>query len=90
MRQSNWSPSVVPSDDRSVYLVVDDFGRHRRCWRETDVEGTDFETIVTDLLDGQYNNPVRGDELLGDRGRQDTFAFAGLGDTVASLNGSSG
>ena len=30
-----------------------------RCWRETDVETTDLETVITDLLDGQYNNPVR-------------------------------
>jgi hypothetical protein len=40
-------------------LVVDDFGDLGRCWRETDVEATDLETVITDLLDGQYNNPVR-------------------------------
>jgi hypothetical protein len=27
-------------------------GRLGRAWRETDVENTDLETIVTDLLDG--------------------------------------
>jgi hypothetical protein len=59
MRQSNWSPSLVPSEDHSVYLIVDDFGRHGRCWRETDVESADFETVITDLLEGQYKNPVR-------------------------------
>jgi hypothetical protein len=26
--------------------------------RETDVELTDYETVVTDLLNGQYNNPI--------------------------------
>ena len=30
-----------------------------RAWRETDVAHTDLETVITDLLDGQYNNPVR-------------------------------
>jgi hypothetical protein len=28
-------------------------------WRETDVEATDLDTVITDLLDSQYNNPVR-------------------------------
>jgi hypothetical protein len=27
-------------------------------WREPDVEATNFETIVTDMLDGQYSNPI--------------------------------
>jgi hypothetical protein len=39
--------------------VVSDFGRHGLAWRETDVEATDLETIIADLLDGQYTNPVR-------------------------------
>jgi hypothetical protein len=60
MRRSNWTPSIVPEgDDQDVYLVMDDFDRLGRCWRETDVEATDLETVITDLLDGQYNNPVR-------------------------------
>jgi hypothetical protein len=28
-------------------------------WCETDVEATDLEGVITDLLDSQYNNPVR-------------------------------
>jgi uncharacterized membrane protein len=55
----NWTPSIVPSDDQTVYLVVDDFGKHGRAWRETDVEATDLETVIGDLLNDQYNNPVR-------------------------------
>ena len=30
-----------------------------RSWRETDEERTDRETVITDLMDGQYSNPVR-------------------------------
>jgi hypothetical protein len=56
---SSWTPSIVPTDDQSVYLVMDDFGKHGRAWRETDAEQIDLETIVTDLLEGQYSNPVR-------------------------------
>jgi hypothetical protein len=60
MRQSTWAPSITPDrTDQTVYLVVDDFGRHGRAWRETDVENTDLETVITDMLDGQYNSPVR-------------------------------
>ena len=59
MRRSNWTPSIVPNDnDRDVYLVVDDFGRIGRAWREADVEATDRETVILDLLEGQYQNPV--------------------------------
>jgi hypothetical protein len=56
----NWTPSIVSNgDDETVYLVLDDFGDLGRCWRETDVEATDLETVVTDMLDGQCNSPVR-------------------------------
>jgi hypothetical protein len=56
----NWTPSIVPrGDDENVYLVADDFGELGRIWREIDVEATDLETVITDLLDGQYNSPVR-------------------------------
>ena len=57
MRKSSWTPSIVPrGDDRDVYMVADDVGRHGRVWREADVESTDFETVVSDLLEGQYSN----------------------------------
>ena len=55
------SPSIVAdTEDRDVYLVLDDFGgRLGRAWRETDEAQTDRQTVITDLLDGQYSNPVR-------------------------------
>jgi hypothetical protein len=60
MRKSNWTPSIVPrEDDQSVYLVLDDFGRSGSAWREADVEATDLETVILNLLEGQYKNPVR-------------------------------
>jgi hypothetical protein len=60
MPKTGWTPSIVPKgDDRNVYLVVDDFGRNGRAYREADIETTDLETVITDLLDGQYQNPVR-------------------------------
>jgi hypothetical protein len=60
MRKSTWTPSIVPSgDDHDVYLVLDDFGRRGQAYPETDVEATDLETVILDLLEGQYKNPVR-------------------------------
>jgi hypothetical protein len=59
MRRSNWTPSIVPSgDDYNVYLVMDDLGRLGRVWRESDYEDTSFETVVADLLSGQYKKPI--------------------------------
>ena len=60
MRRSDWTPSIVPNDnDQTVYLVADDFGRLGRAWREADYEATDLETVIQDLLTGQYSNPIR-------------------------------
>jgi hypothetical protein len=60
MRRSSWTPSIVPNDiDETVYLVADDFGRLGRAWREADYETTDLETVIQDLLTGQYSNPLR-------------------------------
>jgi len=54
------SPSIVPEIDRDVCFVLDDFGPALgRAWRETDVEDTDLETVIADLLEGQFSSPVR-------------------------------
>jgi hypothetical protein len=56
------SPSIAPAlpDDVGVYLVLDDFGeRLGRAWRKTTEERTNRETVVTDLIDGQYSDPAR-------------------------------
>jgi hypothetical protein len=60
MLRSNWTPSIVPrDDDQDIYLVVDDLGMPGRVWREADVEGTNREMAILDMLEGQYKNPVR-------------------------------
>jgi hypothetical protein len=61
MGQPGWTPSIVP-DVRSdtVFLVADCFGRTGNCvWREAEADHTDFETVVQDLLAGQYSDPNR-------------------------------
>ena len=61
MRRPEQSPSIVPpGNDQDVYLVLDNFGgRIGKSWRETDVGHTDLETLIEDLLEDQYSNPVR-------------------------------
>lgn len=56
------SPSIVPLDrlDRDIYLVLEDFGVRAGCaWRETDEQDTDRETILRDMVSGQYAYPLR-------------------------------
>lgn len=58
MRRTIWTPSIVPNgDDQTIYLVIDDFGRNGRAYRKSDAETADLQTVILDLLDGQYNNP---------------------------------
>jgi hypothetical protein len=60
MGTSSFTPSVVPDGaDQTVYLVVDDFSQHGQVFRETEVERTELETVIADLVSGQYNDPVR-------------------------------
>jgi hypothetical protein len=54
------SPSIIPDDaDRDIHLVLDDFGKLGRAWRETDERATDRDVLIRNLLDGQYRDPVR-------------------------------
>ena len=56
------SPSIVPADrlDRDIYLVLEDFGAHAGyAWRETDEQDADRETVLRDILSGQYAYPLR-------------------------------
>ncbi|MBR0931631.1 hypothetical protein JQ561_33900 [Bradyrhizobium diazoefficiens] len=56
------SPLIVPADrlDRDIYLVLEDFGARAGCaWRETDEADTDLETVLRDILSGQYAYPLR-------------------------------
>jgi hypothetical protein len=56
----NWTPSIVPTDhDQTIYLVVNNFGNLGAAFPETDVDKADLETIIGDLMSGQYSGPVR-------------------------------
>jgi hypothetical protein len=59
MRRS-WTPSIVPNGtDQTVYLVLNDFGSLGRAYCETVDRRSDLESVISDLISGQYDNPVR-------------------------------
>ena len=53
------APSLAPGSDVAVYLVLDDFGSLGRAYVETDDADADAQTIVENLLSGQYCKPLR-------------------------------
>ena len=58
----SFAPPIAPASDdqRTVYLVLDNFGgRMGRSWRETDEGRTDRAAVIVDLMDGQYHDPIR-------------------------------
>jgi hypothetical protein len=56
MPRTAWTLRIVPyGADQTVYLVIG-LGA---VYREMEVKRTDLETIVADLLSGQFNDPVR-------------------------------
>lgn len=59
MRQSRWTPSLVLANEPTVYLVADDFGLAGSAWRETDLEFADLETVIQDLIGGEYRRPIK-------------------------------
>jgi hypothetical protein len=60
MPSTGWTPRIVPyGADQTVYLVIDRFGDLGTVYRETEVERVDLETIITDLMSGQFNDPIR-------------------------------
>jgi hypothetical protein len=58
--RSTSGPTLVPSSfDVTVHLVLDDFGKLGCAYLETDEEKADRETVVRNLLVGEYRKPVR-------------------------------
>ena len=52
--------SIIPANrlDRDMYLVLEDFSSGA-AWRETDEDRTDYRILISDLLTGQYDHPLR-------------------------------
>lgn len=59
MRDISMTPSMVPRADSAVYIVLDDFGNPGKAYRETHVDSSDRASVINDLLQSQFHNPVR-------------------------------
>ncbi len=60
MPRNSLSPSIVPyGADQTVYLVIDCLDARGLANREIEVERTDLETTIGELMSGQFNDPVR-------------------------------
>jgi hypothetical protein len=56
----NFVPSIVPNGhDQIIYLVINNYGKSGTAFPETDVDKADLETVISDLMSGQYSGPVR-------------------------------
>jgi hypothetical protein len=59
MRRS-WTPSIVAEGpDQTFYIVINNYGTLGPAFAETGVAEADLETTITDLMSGQYGDPVR-------------------------------
>ncbi len=55
------SPPIAPHrPNQDSYIVLDDFGaRLGRAWRETKEDAADRETLIQDLIAGEFSHPIR-------------------------------
>jgi hypothetical protein len=59
MAETNCSSHIVPyGADQTLYLVVDGYGGGASR-RELEIERTDLEAAICELMSGQFNDPVR-------------------------------
>jgi hypothetical protein len=53
---------LVPADGQfnvTVHIVLDDFGKLGRAYRETDEARADLRSLIEDMLSGQFERPMR-------------------------------
>jgi len=57
MRRLPIAPNLVPS--HTAYVVLDDFGKLGRAYRETDENQADLDSLIDNFRTGQFSKPVR-------------------------------
>jgi hypothetical protein len=60
--------TLVPSQIAIVHLVLCDFGESGTAYIEADPAHSDSETIVRNMIDGQYDRPLKVVALNPDEG----------------------
>ena len=52
-------PTLVPSNDATVYTVLEDFGKLGCVWREIDQAEANEEAVIAGILIGEYEHVAR-------------------------------
>ena len=52
-------PLVSQNFDFETYIVLEDVGKLGRAYREVDEDQADKATVIRNISDGQYFNPIR-------------------------------
>ena len=52
------SPPIVPQINQDVYFVLCDFGKQGQAYVETDPSQADQETVIRNLLAGEFDRPL--------------------------------
>jgi len=50
---------VPNGHDQNFYLVINNYGNFGPAFAETDVSEADLGSVISDLMSGQYSDPVR-------------------------------
>ena len=58
MREFRWLLSIAPNSDETVYVVANNSRRNGSTWCEADLRSA-VETVIQDLLAGEYRKPIR-------------------------------
>ena len=75
----SWTPSIVPNrPDQTFHIVINNYGELGPAFAETDLGEADLETTISDLMYGQYSDPVRAGNSAPPRSRR---ARAAVNDT---------
>ena len=82
--------TLVPISESPLHFVLCDFGKLGQAYQETDPTEADRDTIVRDMLSGQYDRPLKVIELTPDgRWRDVSIAIADVVEDLAERQGRS-
>ena len=57
------SPPLIPGFDFEVRVVLDDFGRAGRVYREADEEKADRQTVIRNIISGEPQRSWNGQRV---------------------------
>lgn len=58
--RTDWAPAIVPyGADQTLYVIVDRLELSGGVHREIEFERTELETVIAELMSGQFSDPLR-------------------------------